>query len=267
VPVKIFSTVRMASSAAMPSVQTDTSDDLGGGRRVAFVAGATGYTGRALVPALRDAGWDVVAHVRPDSSRLAFFASEFGAVGAEVDVTAWDVAAFTARFTALKPTAVFALLGTTRARSRREGKAGVDPANNSYEAVDYRLNRILLDAAVEAGNHPRFLYLSAVGAESAGGAYMAVRRRLEGEIRASGLPCTLVRPSFISGDDREDSRPAERVAARLSGGLFRALAAVGVSGPRDRWSPMTAAELADAMVRALANPRGHVDVREVSDLL
>ena len=40
-------------------------------RGAAFVAGATGYTGRAVVERLVADGFEAVAHVRPDSSRLA----------------------------------------------------------------------------------------------------------------------------------------------------------------------------------------------------
>ena len=54
---------------------------------LAFIGGATGYTGRAVVPVLRSAGWEVVAHVRPDSGRLDAFREEFGGVGAAVDTT------------------------------------------------------------------------------------------------------------------------------------------------------------------------------------
>ena len=171
-----------------------------------------------------------------------------------------------ARMTALAPDAVFALLGTTRARARRESSQGVDPATNSYEAVDYGLNRMLLDAAVDCGSAPRFVYLSAMGAAQGRGAYMAVRRRLEGEVRASGLACTLVRPGFITGDDREESRPAERMAATLSDGVLGMLSRLGASGPARRWGSLSSSQLAAAIVRAVDSPSGQTDVLETTDL-
>ena len=52
----------------------------------------------------------------------------------------------------------------------------------------------------------------------------------------------------------------------MSDGLLGALAAVGVSRPRDRWGSMTAQQLASGMVRALTAPRGHVDVLDAATL-
>ncbi len=56
----------------------------------AFVAGATGYTGRELVRVLAESGRKVVAHVRPDSSRLDEWRERFAALGATLDTTPWE---------------------------------------------------------------------------------------------------------------------------------------------------------------------------------
>ena len=48
---------------------------------VAFVAGATGFVGRAVVPALRRAGVTTIAHVRPDSARLDEWRKRFASTG------------------------------------------------------------------------------------------------------------------------------------------------------------------------------------------
>src|SRR5262245_55763625 len=50
---------------------------------VAFVAGATGYTGNEVVSALRGRGIRTIAHVRPDSSSLERWRKSFEDIGAE----------------------------------------------------------------------------------------------------------------------------------------------------------------------------------------
>ncbi|MCB9551577.1 MAG: hypothetical protein H6705_06780 [Myxococcales bacterium] len=56
----------------------------------AFVAGATGLTGRHVVEGLGAVGGEAVAHVRPDSGRLEAWRARFGEMGAEVDCSAWS---------------------------------------------------------------------------------------------------------------------------------------------------------------------------------
>ncbi len=119
---------------------------------VAFIAGATGYTGREVVRALRARGIRAVAHVRPDSAQLDTWRARFEAMGAEVDATPWDDAAMQATLAALRPSLVFALLGTTRARAKEAEKRHEDAASQSYEAVDYGLSAILLRASVRVND-------------------------------------------------------------------------------------------------------------------
>ena len=99
----------------------------------AFVAGATGYTGREVVRVLRESGVSTVAHVRPDSPRLAEWRARFGALGAEVDTTPWDAPAMATTLARVQPAIVFALLGTTRRRARAAAERG---AAESYASVD-----------------------------------------------------------------------------------------------------------------------------------
>jgi uncharacterized protein YbjT (DUF2867 family) len=226
----------------------------------AFVAGATGYTGRAVVRALAARGVSAVAHVRPDSPRLADWRARF-AGAAEVDATPWDAAALAGTLARLRPAVVFALLGTTRARAGREGIA--DP----YETVDYGLTRLLLDAALASGARPRFVYLSAVGVgPRARGGYLAVRWRFEQELRASGLPYVIARPSFITGPDREEHRPAERAGAAAADLLLGAAGALGARRLRDRYRSVTADALAAALVRLALDPAATAVVAETEAL-
>ena len=219
-----------------------------------FVAGATGYVGRELVRQLGQRarpGTRPVAHVRPDSPRLAEWRETFARLNAVADATPWDEGLMAAALTHLRPPAVFALLGTTRRRARSDG--------SSYESVDYGLTALLLRAARRAADRtgvaPRFVYLSALGADAGSRhAYLAVRGRLEAELAASGLPYVVARPGLITGPDREESRPAERAAALAAGALAAPLRLLGARRLADRYRPTTAAELARALVRAAVDP-------------
>ena len=212
----------------------------------AFVAGATGYTGREVVRALRERGVETVAHVRPDSRSVEVWRARFAALGARVDTTSWEESAMTRTLAREGPTHVFGLLGTTRARARDAARSSA--VADSYEAVDYGLTVLLLRAAVASGGVQRFVYLSAAGATERGGnAYLRVRGRVERELRESGIPFLVVRPAFISGDGRDDSRAIERVAAVALDGAAAALAAMGLRTAR-RWRSIDGPTLAEAMV-------------------
>lgn len=223
------------------------------------MAGATGLTGREVVRALRARGVDTVAHVRPDSSRLAHWRAELEGLGAVVDTTPWEEAEMTRTFSALEPTMVFALLGTTRARARKvKAAAAAEEAAEaaraeSYEAVDYGLTALLRRAA-EASGAPRFVYLSSMGvSDSTSNAYLRVRARLEAELRDGDLPYTIVRPSFIVGD-RDEKRFGEAVGAAIADSALGLLGAVGARKTRDRYRSITGRQLADALVRLALDP-------------
>ena len=201
---------------------------------LAFVAGATGYTGRSVVMALRDAHVSTLAHVRPDSASLGRWRQSFSALGATVDTTPWDLAALTQTFATRRPTVVFGLLGTTRHRGAADG--------GTYESVDYGLTAMLLDAALAAGIRPRFVYLSSLGVRDGGspGSYLEVRWRFEQKLIASGLPYVIARPSFITGPDREESRPMERFGARMGDGVLGLVGALGGRSLQARFASTTA---------------------------
>jgi nucleoside-diphosphate-sugar epimerase len=219
---------------------------------VAFVGGATGYVGRSVVEELRRGGARTIGHVRPDSPKVGEWRARWEAEGVEVDTTAWDDEAMAARFAELRPTHVFALLGTTARRAKGEGRTAID----AYEAIDYGLTMILVRAAEAAPSRPRVVYLSAAGLreEEPSNAYMNVRWRVEKELRERALPFTIVRPSFITGDDRDESRPAERIGAAVADGLLAVVGALGGARTRDRYASMTGRELARGIVRVALDP-------------
>ena len=234
----------------------------------AFVAGATGYTGREVVRALRARDLRVIAHVRPDSSSLSEWRSRFAALGAEIDTTAWNEDAMTATLARAQPGVVLALLGTTRARAKEAEKRHEDAARESYEAIDYGLSALLLRASVKAGSRPRFVYLSSMGVtDSAPGAYLKVRARLERELRQSGLPFVIARPSFITGEsERDQPRAMERLGASVADALLGAAALVGAKSLRDKYASIDPRELAEGLVRAALDPAVVDEVLETDAL-
>jgi uncharacterized protein YbjT (DUF2867 family) len=214
---------------------------------VAFVAGATGYTGREVVRVLAGRGVETHAHVRPDSPAIDRWRERFREAGARVDETPWDAQAMDRALARIGPTHVFALLGTTRARARRATGSAIA---ETYEAVDLGLTLVLVGASLAAGSSPRFVYLSSMGTRPGAGAYLEARWKAEAGIRASGLAFTIVRAPIISGPDRDESRTGERIASVVSSAALSALGALGARRLRARYAPMTGAELAAGIVRA-----------------
>lgn len=223
-----------------------------------FIAGATGYTGRAVVQACCAAGLHTVAHVRPDSPLRAAWEQRFAAWGAEADSTPWAPGALAARLEQLRPSCVFALLGTTQQRARREG------LRDGYEEVDYSLTAMLIDAAARAQT-PRFVYLSAAGVGPNRGAYVEARYKAEQKLRASGLPYIIARPGLITGD-RDESRPLEAVVATFGKPIAGLLTRVGARRAAAWATPMTGTQLAQALVREALAPRADAVVLEPVEL-
>ena len=237
----------------------------GSGGTTAFVAGATGYTGRAVVRVLRERGVTTIAHVRPDSPSLDRARADFARLGATTDTTVWDPTAIRETISRIQPTHVFALLGITTARARQRAATGAPP--ESYAAIDYGLTAILLEATRRAAPAARFIYLSSLGAsESTRNPYLAVRGRLEREIRDAGISALIVRPSFITGPDREEPRRAERIGAALADRVLALAGAMGAHALRQRYRSRTATELADAMVTLALRPGAGVRIVDGIDL-
>ena len=230
-------------------------------RHLAFVAGATGYTGRAVVDALCAQGIDTIAHVRPNSPSRDDHQARFEALGAQLDFTPWDPEGIAASLKAHQPTLVFCLLGTTRRRVAEERRAG--GPGLTYQAVDYGMTMMVVRGAEALSNPPRVIYLSAAGVKpSRPGSYYHARWQVEEALKASSLPWTIAQPYFITGSDREERRPAERMA----GIVFDGLLCLGGARARRRWSSLTAPELARGLVRHALDPNGASRVVAAADL-
>jgi NADH dehydrogenase len=149
----------------------------------AFIAGATGYTGRVLVEDLArgESAWKARPHARR--------------AGSYPDAAVCDPSDTQALAEAMRGCdAVVQLIGTVR-KNFDEG---------DYEKIDYGTTVALCEAAKSAGV-PRIVLLSSVMAGSARGDYLRWKRRTEEVVEKSGLRWTIARPSFIAGRGRRAS--------------------------------------------------------------
>ena len=158
----------------------------------------------------------------------------------------------TERLQAARPTHVFALLGTTAKRTRKEQQEGM--AITGYDGVDYGLSVQLLQAAQTLSTPPRFIYLSSIGVDNkTRNAYLEARWKVEQDLQQSGLPYLIARPSFITGSNRDEFRALERMGATLGDGLLGGLAMLGIRGPKNQWGSVTNVELAKALIAFATN--------------
>jgi len=149
--------------------------------RCVFVTGATGYVGRALIPALLRRGHRVRALARATSaSRVP--------PGAEVIVGDALAAASFAAAIAPADTLVH-LVGTPHPSPAKAA---------SFRAVDLVSAHAALEAALEAGVR-HFVYVSVAQPAPVMRAYLEVRQAAEARIRASGIAATIVRPWYVLG--------------------------------------------------------------------
>lgn len=226
----------------------------------AFVLGATGFVGREVVRQLCVRGTKTIAHVRPDSKRLAEWSAKLADLGATVDTTPWDPPALAARWRELKPAQIYICIGTTRSRAKADNVQG-----DIYEAVDLGLTKIAVEAARASEVTPRLVYLSSVGADaSARSPYMRARGKAEELVTTSGLPWVIARPSFITGE-RDEGRAAERAAAIVGDGLLAVAGVFGGKRLRARYRSTSPDVLASALIRIGEAPE-HDKVFDGADL-
>jgi uncharacterized protein YbjT (DUF2867 family) len=165
----------------------------------AWVAGATGLVGRALVGELcrRISSGNVTALVRrPEGRKEPRF---------EERVVAFD--RLELELAGMKATHVFSCLGTTMA------KAG---SKEAFRRVDYDYPLALGRAARAAGAR-KFLLVSALGADPKSSIfYNRVKGEIERALAELKFPeLHVFRPSLLLGV-REERRPAERLAMALA---------------------------------------------------
>jgi len=168
--------------------------------RQIFIAGATGYTGRVLVPLIaKSSEWKPIAHVRPGSRHVDFLPPDIER--REVDLA--DTVALISAMAGCE--AVVSLIGTTRAQFG---------PSVSYETVDIGTTQLLVTAAKQA-KVKRFVLLSSVGASETGVAYLHAKAAAEKTVMTSGLDWIVLRPSAIVGPGRQLPRLFIPLAAML----------------------------------------------------
>jgi uncharacterized protein YbjT (DUF2867 family) len=211
----------------------------------AFVAGATGYTGREVVRLLVEAGVETVAHIRPDSSSRSTWETQFPQMGASVSLAAWTKDEIEAEFSERPPDLVFGLIGTTRARA----KEAEDKNRETYEAVDYGLTALLIDLCQSREKKPSFIYLSSLGVgPDSPSSYVQARWKVEAKLGDSDLNYLIARPSFISGEGRDVPRPLERAGAVVSDGALSILGHLGFKKTQEKYASMDNTQLACGLV-------------------
>jgi len=226
----------------------------------AFVAGATGYTGREVVRLLCERGVETIAHIRPNSSSLAEWQPRFESYGAIVDTTLWEDEAMKRALIAHAPDRVFGLIGTTRARK----KTASDPDAETYMDVDYALTSMLVRACQACADPPGFIFLSSYGIRDSPIPYVKARFLLEEELKKSGLRWLVARPAIITGD-RDESRLGEEVAGVAIDALLKGFKAVGMSSLYNKYGSLDATTLAAGLINAGLEEfqQGEIDAGEL----
>ena len=208
-----------------------------------LIFGATGYTGRALVALARTQGHETHAHLRPNSPNAARQVPSFKAIGATCHTVAWSPPTIAELVRAVAPTHVFCLLGTTKKKTAAHGEAA------SYASVDVGMTLMAVQAVADSSTPARLIYLSSAGVgPRARGDYLKARWQVESTIHEQLSSWVIARPSFISGPDRQESRPGERIGAVLSDGLLSVAGRLGLGAMRDQWSSLSASQLAAGLL-------------------
>ena len=150
-------------------------------RATVLLTGGTGYIGRRLIPELVTRGHSVRAIVRAGSE---------GKVPPCAEVVVGDVrsresvAPHVAR-----DGVVVHLVGTPHPSPSKAAE---------FEALDYVAAHECIAAAKTSGAR-HFVYVSVAHPAPVMRAYIGVRMRVEGELRDSGLPSTILRPWYVLG--------------------------------------------------------------------
>ena len=216
-----------------------------------LIAGATGYVGRHVVTEAARAGHDVVAHVRPGSTAGDRDAAALVALGARAVRTPWTADDWYNLLDKEMPERLFLLLGTTARRAKAAAAGGVDA---SQSAVDLGLTMLAIEAARTASPAIGLVYLSALGASPSGNEYLRVRATVEAALVSGPNSFTVVRPSFITGPDRGEARPGERLGALMGDAGCAVLRSVGARKRAARWASITGQALAQILVTLAAMP-------------
>lgn len=201
-----------------------------------FVTGGTGFVGRNVMRALRDAGHLVTPLTRPGSEKkLPFIEGADVAFGDALD-PAPELAAMMK-----KHDAVVHLVGIIREIPSR----GI-----TFEKLHYEATRNVVEAAKTA-RVPRIVHMSANGAAEDGvSAYQTTKWRAEREVQNSGLDWTVFRPSVIFGD----SGGMPEFTSQLAGVIGKAPVTPVFGDGKFRMDPVAVEDVAACFAASLETP-------------
>ncbi len=206
-----------------------------------FVAGGTGYLGRALLPRLVERGHEVRALVRPGSE------TRLTAGCRPVPGNALDCASFARRVDGAD-TWVH-LIGTPKPAPWKGAQ---------FRAVDLASVQAAIEAA-RAAQVRHFVYLSVAHPAPAMRAFWVVRAEAEALIRTAGLNATFLRPWYVLG-------PGHWWPAALKPLYALAKAWPGARDTARRLDLVTLAQMTAALVEAVEHPASGVRVVEVEEI-
>ena len=192
-----------------------------------FVAGGTGYLGRAAAPPLLARGHRLAMLVRPGSERRV-------APGAEaVTRDALDPGAYRHS----PDDTLLLLVGTPHPAPWKAAQ---------FEAVDFAAGRAAATAlATRPARH--VVYLSVAHPAPSMHAYWGVRERVEALLAATGVPATYLRPWYVLG-------PGHRWAALLQPLYWLAERVPASRDTARRLGLVTLPQMVAALVAAVENP-------------
>ncbi len=193
-----------------------------------FLTGVTGFVGRNMLKRLLNKGHTVRALVRDPQK-----ANQPAQTG--VELVAGDVVEGTGLEEGLRGCdAAIHLVGII-----------MEKGKNTFEAVHHLGTRNLVQAAKQAGIR-RFVQMSALGVRADGpAAYQTSKWRGEEEVRSSGIPYCILRPSLIFGPG--DGFVTQMMETMRSAPLFRPVPGNG----RPKFRPIFIDDVTACFARAL----------------
>jgi NADH dehydrogenase len=193
-----------------------------------FLTGATGFVGKHMLERLLAEGHAVRALVRDPKNASAL-------ARPSVELVAGDVAEGTGLDPGMQGSdAVIHLVGII-----------VEKGKNTFENVHHVGTRNVVEAAKRTGIK-RFVQMSAVGVRADGvAAYQTTKWKGEEEVRRSGIPFCILRPSLIFGQG--DGFVTQMMETMRSAPLFRPVPGNG----KPKFRPISIDDVTACFVRAL----------------